>query len=130
VLLNDINWNRAFFSIYREFEESGAKLVLSATQPPSAYSIPLADFRSRLLAGLILHLQPLTESQQHEALRLHASQRGLELPDDTIQYLQRRLPRDMSSLCGFLDELDTASLIAQRKLTVPFVKRVLDDKVR
>jgi len=125
-VLNDITWNRAFFSAYRELEESGGKLVFSATHSPTSYSIPLADFRSRLLGGFILHLQPLNELQQLEALRLHASQRGLELPDDTIHYLQRRLPRDMTSLCKFLDELDIASLVAQRKLTVPFVKQVLD----
>jgi DnaA family protein len=127
-LLGEMIWNRGLFSVYREFEESGGKLLLSAAHPPSSYSIQLADFRSRVLGGMILHLQPLNESQQMEALRLHASQRGLELPDDTIHYLQRRLPRDMSSMCQFLDELDIASLAAQRKLTVPFVRQVLDGK--
>jgi hypothetical protein len=31
----------------------------------------------------------------------------------------------MTALCAFLDELDTASLVAQRRLTVPFVKDVM-----
>ncbi len=44
-----------------------------------------------------------------------------------MQFLQRRLPRDMESMCAFLDELDEASLAAQRKLTVPFVRAVLED---
>jgi DnaA family protein len=51
--------------------------------------------------------------------------RGFELPDETAQYLLRRLPRDMATLCRFLDELDEASLAAQRRLTVPFVKEVM-----
>jgi DnaA family protein len=37
----------------------------------------------------------------------------------------RRLPRDMPALFDLLDQLDEASLVAQRKLTVPFVKSVL-----
>jgi len=127
-LMEEMKWNRALFNVYREFEESGGKLILSSANSPSSYSMPLADFRSRVLGGMILHLQLISESEQHEALRLHASQRGLELPDDTIHYLQRRLPRDMASLCKFLDELDIASLAAQRKLTVPFVKQVLDSR--
>jgi DnaA family protein len=127
-VLAQATWDRALFSVYRDFEEGGGKLVLSATQSPSSCLIPLADLRSRLLAGMMLHLQPLEEQQQMDALRLHATQRGLELPDETIQYLQRRLPRDMATLCNFLDELDIASLAAQRKLTVPFVKQVLDSR--
>ena len=41
------------------------------------------------------------------------------------QFLLRRLPRNMAALCTFLDELDAASLVAQRRLTVPFVKAVM-----
>jgi DnaA family protein len=58
---------------------------------------------------------------------MRAALRGFELPEETIQYLQRRLPRDMENLCAFLDQLDRASLVAQRKLTVPFVREVLED---
>ena len=51
--------------------------------------------------------------------------RGLELPDETWQWLQRRLPRDMRSLYELLDTLDEAALAAQRRLTVPFIRDVL-----
>ena len=71
-------------------------------------------------------LRPLDESEQIEALQLRARIRGFELPLETAQYLLRRLPRDMASLCGFLDRLDDASLAAQRPLTVPFVKAVME----
>jgi len=36
-----------------------------------------------------------------------------------------QMSRNMAALCTFLDELDTASLVAQRRLTVPFVKAVM-----
>ena len=45
--------------------------------------------------------------------------------DETAQFLLRRLPRDMASLCGWLDRLAVASLEAQRRLTVPFVREVM-----
>jgi chromosomal replication initiation ATPase DnaA len=32
----------------------------------------------------------------------------------------------MHSLCGILDRLDLAALAAQRRLTVPFLKQVLE----
>jgi DnaA family protein len=37
-----------------------------------------------------------------------------------------RLPRDMHSLCAVLDRLDEAALAAQRRLTVPFLRQVLE----
>lgn len=128
VLLEDMTWNRALFNLHRELEERRGKMILAVRQPPAAFHMPLADLASRILAGTILRLQPLDEAQQLQALRLHATQRGLELPDDALNYLLRRLPRDMTTLCAFLDELDVASLAAQRKLTVPFIKAVLDRK--
>lgn len=127
-LLGDAVWNRALFNVYRELEEHQGKLIMTAAQPAATYGMPLADFASRLLAGTVLRLQPLDEEQQRRALQLHAAQRGLELPDDALNYLLRRLPRDMTTLCAFLDELDIASLAAQRKVTVPFIKQVLDSK--
>jgi DnaA family protein len=60
-----------------------------------------------------------------QALRLRASQRGLELPDDTARFLLNRSRRDMTSLYRLLDTLDTEALIAQRRLTIPFVREVM-----
>jgi len=58
-------------------------------------------------------------------LKLRARHRGLELPEETAQYLLRRLPRDMATLYDWLDLLDVAALAAKRRLTVPFVREVL-----
>ncbi len=48
--------------------------------------------------------------------------RGLDLSEEAALYLVHRLPRDMHSLFGVLDQLDEASLAAQRRLTVPFLR--------
>lgn len=124
-VLTQPDWNRALFNLYRELDERGGKLVLADEQPPASIAFSLRDLSSRLLAGTVLRVQPLDESDQVAALRLHAGQRGMELPDDVAGFLLRRLPRDMHSLCDFLDELDLASLTAQRRLTVPFVSQIL-----
>lgn len=125
-VVRQLEWNHALFNMHRELEERGGKLVLSDEQPPASLPFVLRDLSSRVLAGAVLRLRQLNEDQQLEALRLHAMQRGLELPDDTANFILRRLPRDMGTLCAFLDELDVASLAAQRKLTVPFVREVLE----
>jgi DnaA family protein len=124
-VIGDLAWERAFFKLYTEFEDRGGKLVCSASFAPAAVRIGLPDLASRLNAAVILRVQELNDEQRGVALKIRAARRGAELPDDTIAYLLRRLPRDMSSLCAFIDTLDEASLIAQRRLTIPFVKEVL-----
>ena len=124
-VLGDSDWEHALFRLHQELDEQRGRLVLSATKPPAALPIKLRDLASRFNGGLVLTLQPLDDREQLEVLQLRAQLRGFDLPEDTAQFLIRRLPRDMATLCGFLDRLDRASLIAQRRLTVPFVKQVL-----
>lgn len=122
------DWERALFALHQELEEHGGHLLIAGAAPPAALGFKLRDLASRLNGGLVLSLVTLDEQEQTEALQLRAQLRGFELPEESIQLLQRRLPRDMASLCAFLDELDQASLVAQRKLTPPFVRAVLENK--
>jgi DnaA family protein len=119
------SWERALFRLHQELDEQGGRLVLSGAAPPAALPFKLADLASRLNGGVVLTLQALDEQEQLAALQLRAQLRGFELPEETGQFLLRRLPRNMTALCSFLDELDAASLVAQRRLTVPFVKAVM-----
>lgn len=124
-VLGHIEWERALFSLVREAAESGATLLLAADRPPALIRWALADLGSRCGAAAIVPLRALGESEQQEALRLRARLRGLELPEETSRWLQRRFPRDMRQLYALLDTLDEAALAAQRRLTVPFIREVL-----
>lgn len=42
-----------------------------------------------------------------------------------MDWLLRRVERDLASLTALLDRLDRASLAAQRRVTVPFLRAVL-----
>ena len=74
----------------------------------------------------IFQLRELDDEQQLQALQQRASLRGFELPRETGMYLQRHLPRDMHSMTNVLDRLDDAALEAQRRITVPFIREVLE----
>jgi DnaA-homolog protein len=119
------DWELALFGLHQHLEEQQGHLVLASTVPPAAGGFRLRDLASRLGGGLVLTVRPLDDPGRIAALQLRAHLRGCELPDDAAQYLLRRLPRDMAALCAFLDELDGASLAAQRRLTLPFVREVL-----
>ncbi len=120
---------RALFSLYRETDERKAALVVTAELAPSSLNWKLPDIGSRFGAAQIYRLRELSEVEQGEALVKRAALRGLHLPEETLSYLQRRMPRDMRSLCAVLDTLDAASLVEQRRITVPFIRQVLDAKL-
>lgn len=120
-------WERALFGLFNDCMAAGTSLAVAAPEPATDLPLQLADLRSRLASMPHFALRPLDEAGQREALRARAAARGIEIPDDTLQYLQRRFARDMSSLHGLLERLDAASLEAQRSLTVPFIRRVLGD---
>lgn len=126
-IVGQLEWERGLFGIVREVEDGGASLVVAAQAPPALQRWALPDLGSRLSASAVFQLRALDEDEQREALQIRARLRGFELPEETSRWLQRRFPRDMRALYGILDTLDEAALVAQRRLTVPFIRSVLRD---
>jgi DnaA family protein len=120
------DWEARLFSIWQRAQDRGATLLFAARENPAQLAFTLADLRSRLSSSTVFAVRELNDEEQLEALYLRARLRGFELPPETARYLQRRLPRDMRSLCEVLDTLDDAAFAAQRRLTVPFLKEILD----
>jgi DnaA family protein len=122
-------WEHAVFRLFNAVTEAGGTLCFAASAPPSSIPVRLADLQSRLTWGVTFQLRPLDDEERLAALRLRARYRGLDLPEETARYMLTRLPRDMSALLAWLDRLDTASLQAQRRLTLPFVRSVLNGEM-
>ena len=105
----------------------GGRAVLAAAAGPERLGAALPDLRTRLSAGAVYGLKPLTDEDRTQLLAERARARGLELPADAARYLLARLPRDAGSLVDALDRLDRALLSAQRRLTVAFVQQWLKE---
>ncbi len=120
-------WEQALFHLFNQLRDHDSSLLVSADRSPAQLPVQLADLDSRLSWGISYQLQPLSDRHKMEAMVLYASRRGLSLPDTTANYILRHTARDMASLLETLDRLDRASLAAQRKLTIPFVRAQLND---
>lgn len=118
-------WEIQLFHLFNRIRDSGGHLYISARAAPSHLGITLADLVSRLGWGSVYHLQPLDDAQKVQALQMRATKRGLVMSDEVASYLLNHYPRDMHNLFAILDRLDEASLQAQRRLTVPFIKQHL-----
>ena len=122
----DLAWEGALFRVFNEAAELRTRLIFAAASPPRQAEWRLEDWRSRAAASVVYQLRELDDAGRIEALRLRAAQRGLQLPYETSEYLLKRMPRDLRSLFQVLDLLDEASLAAQRRLTIPFIRDALE----
>jgi DnaA family protein len=121
-------WEQRLFSLWQRSQERGSTLLFAARENPAHADFVLADLKSRLSSASVFAVRELNDDEQLEALGLRAQLRGFELPIETARYLQRRFPRDMRTLCEVLDTLDDASFAAQRRLTVPFIRDVIEGR--
>ena len=125
-IAGDRAWEEALLSLVEETASWQARVLVSAGAMPSNIPFALADLRSRLSAATPYRLRELDDEGRARALRRHASGRGIELPDDVVGYVLTRHRRDMPSLVALLDRLDYHSMARQRRLTVPFVRDLID----
>jgi DnaA family protein len=121
----DAAWEEALFDLFNQIHDAQGYLVVAASMSPRECPIALADLKSRLTRLPTFQLRALDEAERVLALQLRARHRGLDLPDDTARYLISRNRQDMASLYSLLDKLDLEALRAQRRLTIPFVRKVL-----
>lgn len=117
-------WEAALFSLVERMRSVGGMLAIAASAPADRLGLRLPDLASRLAWGTVYALQPLDDAQKLEAVRLRARHRGFEMPEDVARYILSRYPRDLRSLFDLLDRIDQASLAQQRRVTIPFLRRL------
>ncbi len=126
----DPAWETALFELYEQLRPRRAGLVLSSNRAPLHADFSLPDLTSRFTSGATFRLKALSDDEKIAALRHRATWRGLQLPRETAVYLLSRVDRQTGRLFELLDTLDRQSLVAQKRLTVPFVKGVLAKQKR
>jgi DnaA family protein len=116
----------SLFNHFNRLRPIGGRLIAAAEAPPLQMTQTLReDLRTRLGSGLIFRLRPLSEAEKIATLNAQATQRGMRLSPEALDYVLARAPRDMRSLSAFLAALDRYSLEHKRPLTMPLLREVL-----
>lgn len=127
MLLNPRN-EYALFALFNELRVRKHSLAVSARTPPTELPTRLPDLGSRLSWGMVFRINPLDDENTQAAIHLFAQELGLDLPPKVSRYLMVHCNRDFTSLRQLLSQLDNATLAAQRKLTIPFIKQFLEQR--
>lgn len=112
------------FDAYNQAKLDGAQLVVTGDRAPRL--LPLReDLRTRLGAGLVYELQPLSDEEKRQALLAAAQARSMPLNKEVLDYVLTHRSRDMRSLMALLNALDHYSLVNKRLVTLPLLKEIL-----
>lgn len=118
-------WEEALFHFYNRIFDAGGKMIIAANDLPKSIHLKLPDLVSRLSWGIVFQLHSLTDDEKISVLTMRANRRGISLSEEVGKYILTHCSRHMGALFTALDALDQASLAAQRRVTIPFVKEVL-----
>jgi len=124
-VIGDKNWEEALFHFFNRANNNNCVILFSASVPPAEIDCQLLDLKSRLAWCQVAHIAPLTDSDLIQLMMQYANSIGLPIEDDVCRFILHRSHRKVSSLIEALDRLDAASLAEKRKVTIPFVKKVL-----
>lgn len=119
-------WEEAIFHLYNRLYDAGKPIVIAANDLPKSINLALPDLTSRLSWGVVFQLHSLDDAEKLSILTMRANHRGINLSEEVGKYILTHCERHMGKLFAALDKLDAASLAAQRRLTIPFVKEVLE----
>ncbi len=132
VCLDDIHsiagikvWEEALFHLFNRTREQATNLIITANCGPSSLNIALPDLVSRLASGTSYRLIALDDETKLDLLIDRAAQRGMDLSPDIASYILKNYSRDTAALLALVEQLDQASLAAQRKLTIPFIRTLI-----
>lgn len=118
----------AWLSMYERIRAGGGNLVVAAVRPPAELGLVTPDLVSRLSAGGVYRLAPLDDDAKRQVLAQRSRERGFEIPDNAIEYIMRHHARDTGALFRLLDRIDRASLSRHRRITVPFLRELLQEQ--
>lgn len=124
VHLLDADAQIGLFDLFNRLRAAGGSLLTSGNAAPQYLNLRI-DLTTRLGWGLVYQLHVLSDADKAQALKHHALQRGMKLPDEVVDYCLRHLRRDLPSLMTVLDALDEWSLTEKRPITLPLLRSLL-----
>lgn len=119
---------RHFFNVFNTCRSQKIPLVVASQIAPRDSDWTLPDLRSRLQSGLTLTVSVLKGQKAMDLFKRQFKNQGIPTDEAVYKYIAGHHATDYASLDCLLQKLSALSLRDKRKITVPFVKRVMAEK--
>ena len=123
-------WEEQLFNLINRKMACGGALIVAGSRPPSASAFTLPDLVSRLQHGLVLALAEPSDEDKARLFIWRGYLRGMQVPVPVARFVLSHCGRDLHRLMSLLDHMDVQSLKQQRRITLPFVRELLQVEPR
>lgn len=113
--------------LYNLAREHGIRILMTAETAPARWKINLKDLSSRLNTAPVAEINPPDDALIGALLIKQFSDRQINVGQDVISYLLSRMDRSFDAVRNVVESTDRLSLSEKRGVTIPLVRRVLED---
>jgi chromosomal replication initiation ATPase DnaA len=104
----------------------GGAVLLVGASPPAAWPVAIPDLRSRLAALAVARLGEPDQALMEVVLRRICREQFIQLSDDAVRYLARRLPRTFAAAHHWAAALDAGLTRGARPVSRRAAERALE----
>lgn len=115
----------ALLHLYNLLAGRGGSLLLTAAAPPARWELRTADLASRLVAGPAVAIRPPDDRLLEAVLAKQFADRQIEIGQDVLNLLLRRIERSFAAARRAVDILDSAALAGRRRITAGLVRELV-----
>ncbi|MDA7841970.1 DnaA/Hda family protein [Gammaproteobacteria bacterium] len=116
------------FVLINEFILMKKSMIVTSTEKLNNINFTIPDLVSRLKWDQILEIPELNDSDKIKVLQKNAYERGWELTPKVCDYIMNHYKRDLYFLCNCVKFIDETSLSLKKKITIPFIKKIIEYK--
>lgn len=134
LLIDDIQFiagkeqtQEGFFHTFNDLHNSNRQIVITSDSPPQSMSLLEDRLKSRFQWGLIADIQPPDLETRIAILRAKAEEQHLQADQATLEFIARRVQKNIRELEGSLNRVAAFAKVAEQTLTAAIAAQALAD---
>ncbi|HTJ63407.1 MAG TPA: DnaA/Hda family protein [Alphaproteobacteria bacterium] len=117
---------RALLQLYNLVRAAGRQMLLTASAPPTAWGIGLADLSSRLNSAMVVNIDSPDDVILSAIAMKGFADRQIAVDQSVIAYVVSRSERSFAGIARTVQALDEAAWAGKRPITIALARDVLN----
>ena len=116
-----------FFHTFNTLHNNKKQIIISSDRPPKELSTLEERLRTRFEWGLLADIQPPNLETREAILRNKAERDNMNIPDEVLNYIARRIKSSIRALEASLIRLNMVAVVENEPITIAHAKTHLKD---
>ncbi len=127
--IGNYNLEEILFHIINYARECNTKLFFTTTLNLKLKDFKIEDLKTRLLAFVVANIYSPDDEFLKSLLVKQFMERDIIIAPEVIDFTVKNIPRDTMSVKYLVEKSDLLSFEEKRKITIPFIKKIIDEIV-